>query len=96
MLTNQSQTERLTKKYQALLNDTPKNVLDEWARHPGTQIILAYLEASYETIKESWANGAFTQESMEATCQKNAEQIGKVDGILELVEVINTLGDKEL
>jgi hypothetical protein len=87
--------EQLSKRYDDLLKNTPLELRDEWVRHPATVILLTYLEASYELTKDSWANGAFTLESMEATCQKNAEQIGKTGCILDIVDVIKHMGEPE-
>lgn len=84
--------EKLKLQYEAIKENTPKEMINDWLSHPCTEMLLLYLGASYETIKDHWANGSFTRESMEGTCQKNAEEIGRAGALLDVIEVIKDTG----
>jgi hypothetical protein len=46
-----------------------------------------FLKSLRELAKEEWANGAFTDNSVDGTAQLNAEVIGKVRLLQDLLEV---------
>lgn len=67
-----------------------------WMHHPVTEAHLKRLKEAQEEIKESWANGVYTTESIEGTAQKNAEAIGayrQIDQILIDIEEME-VGDE--
>jgi hypothetical protein len=55
-----------------------KNEFEEWLLHPVTQDFKKLLKYKREDIKERWANGNFTAESADGTKQLNAEALGWV------------------
>lgn len=60
---------------------------EDWLTHPVTKEFFQLLKAKREDIKERWAMGAFTDETLDGTKQLNAEAIGWVymlDQILEM------------
>ena len=57
----------------------------DWRRLDETEAFFAYLEQEAISEMNAWAAGQFTGESAEATIQKNAESIGKVQFIGHLM-----------
>ena len=66
----------------------------EWQSHPGTQAYLRKLYEDRDSIKEGWANGEYTTESIDGTVQLNSKNIGKAEAIQEMIEYIE--GDEEI
>lgn len=58
----------------------------EWKQHPVTSEFFKAMSNRVEDIKTQWANGHFTAESVEGTKQLNANALGKVDILLDLME----------
>lgn len=58
----------------------------EWKLHPVTHEFFNSVKARIEEKKSDWANGAFTGESLDASMQKNAEAIGAVIALADLLE----------
>lgn len=50
--------------------------------------VLEELGVVRKEILESWARGAFTEETMEGTIQMNAKWIGKVEMLDDIVELL--------
>ena len=61
---------------------------EEWRAHPQTQAFLAWLQENRETLKESWANGHLTTESLDGTKQVNAEAIGKCQAFDDVMKYV--------
>lgn len=58
-----------------------------WLSHPVTREVLRALRQRREELKESWARGSFTLESIEASALKNAEKIGEVNQLSDFIEM---------
>jgi hypothetical protein len=58
----------------------------EWKLHPITQAFFASLGRWRGTLMDDWASGTYTAEHADATAQKNAEAIGAVRTIQEIIE----------
>lgn len=58
----------------------------EWKKHQVTREWFRYLRRLREDTKEAWSNGVFTGESSEATAQLNANALGKIQLLLDLIE----------
>lgn len=54
---------------------------------------MALKEAEYESLKEEWAQGDFTKESVEATIQINAKKLGQTEELWSLLRDIESLGE---
>jgi hypothetical protein len=70
----------------------------EWIQHPMTQHLRAWLRQGLEDEKDSWAAGAYTDQSQWATAIKNAEAIGRcglAKTILELEPSQLEVNDEE-
>lgn len=59
-----------------------------WLELPETRVLLKDLETRIQDIKDQWLSGAFTQESIDGTAQKNAEAIGWANGLGEAIDFI--------
>lgn len=59
---------------------------DEWLLHPVTQEFRKAIKGRIQELKDQWANGAFSTESLDGTKQLNAEAIGKVQMLQDLLE----------
>ena len=67
-----------------------KDEISGWLLHPVTEAHINRLKEAKEEIKEYWASGGYTTESIEGTIQKNAEAIGSIRQIEEiLIDVEN-------
>lgn len=58
----------------------------EWKKHQVTKEWFKYLRGLREDMKEAWSNGVFTGESSEATAQLNANALGKIQMLADLLE----------
>ena len=58
----------------------------EWKTHQVTKEWFKYLRGLREDMKEAWSNGVFTGESSEATAQMNAQALGKIQMLADLLE----------
>ena len=58
----------------------------EWKLQPVTVEFFKAIENRVEGIKDDWANGHFTVESVEGTKQLNAKALGNVEILLALLE----------
>lgn len=64
---------------------TDEEVL-EWKSHQVTKEWFKYLKRLREDMKDAWSNGVFTGESSEATAQLNANALGKIQMLADLLE----------
>lgn len=64
---------------------TEEEVL-EWKSHQVTKEWFKYLKRLREDMKDAWSNGVFTGESSEATAQLNANALGKIQMLADLLE----------
>lgn len=58
----------------------------EWKLHPVTIEFFSSVKARIEDKKDQWANGNFTEETIDGTSQRNAEAIGAVVALSDLLE----------
>lgn len=65
----------------------------DWRTNRTTKYLIALKEAEYNSIKEEWAQGDFTRESVEATNQLNAKKLGQAEELWALIRDIETLGE---
>jgi hypothetical protein len=68
-----------------------KEVIGGWLMHPVTEKHIKRLIEAKEDIKENWANGAYTAESMEGTAQLNAEAVGAIRQIDQILIDIDNM-----
>jgi len=59
----------------------------EWLVHPVTQSYRLWLEELVEEAKEAWARGSFTASDGTGTLQLNAEALGRVDAVQQLIDL---------
>lgn len=59
----------------------------QWLLSPVTQRYRAFLQELVVESKEAWANGVFTEAGAEATAMLNANALGRVGAILDLLDL---------
>lgn len=59
----------------------------DWLQHPCTQGLRAWLTGRKEQLKESWASGAFTDQSQYATAILNAKAIGACELASQVIDL---------
>ena len=57
----------------------------EWKKHPVTEKLYRLLEDRKATIMEGWAAGQFTEASSDGTAQKNAEALGMIRAVMDIL-----------
>lgn len=60
---------------------------DQWKGHPVTIRLMAILKDVRESARDSWENGAFTDQSKHGSDIKNAQAIGACGIIRQLEEL---------
>ena len=74
-----------------------KDEINGWLIHPVTEKHIDRLKEAKEEIKENWARGDYTTESIEGTIQKNSEALGSVGMIDQiLIDLEDMEADDEL
>lgn len=63
----------------------------EWAHHPVTLEYLSTLKEARHDRLEAWAKGNYTHETQGGTIQVNAQAIGEVGVLTQLVDQIEEL-----
>jgi len=61
---------------------------DEWLSHDETIRMKKKLQEDLQGMLNGWMNGYFTTESIEGTAQKNAEALGKVQAIQDMLDYL--------
>lgn len=59
-----------------------------WFEMPETKALIKDLETRIQDIKDQWAEGNFTRDTVDGTSQKNAEAIGFISGIVDAIDFI--------
>jgi hypothetical protein len=67
----------------------------EWREHSETRKYVQYLQSEIYRLRQAWAEGAFTGESLDETVQLNAKFIGVVQGFTNALEIIKDGGVQE-
>ena len=67
--------------------DLTQQEWEEWRLHPVTKAYLKYLRDNRDRLKDLWADGVFTNASIEASAQKNVEAIAKCQTLTDLAEL---------
>ena len=60
---------------------------NEWKLHPGTQALLALLEARREALRRQWEAGAFTDYEKDAVALVNVGNLGTCKGYAFVTEL---------
>jgi hypothetical protein len=60
---------------------------EDWLRHPVTIQLNRWLRQQVQQTQTQWASGNFTAESAHATVQLNAQAIGRVQTLQELLDL---------
>lgn len=69
---------------------------ETWLRHPCTQALKQALYGDFMGIYDSWGNGEFTKDSVDATAQANAKALGQIqatEAVVEWIEGIVEVSD---
>ncbi len=59
----------------------------EWKKHPVTEKLYRLLEDRKGEIMEAWAAGSYTYLNSDGTSQKNAEALGMIRAIMEIIDI---------
>ena len=62
-----------------------KEQLEAWLVEPATQAVLMALARRRDELKEEWAAGAFTRDTIEANALLNAAKIGEVNTLVDIL-----------
>lgn len=65
--------------------------INTWKRHPCTLYILKRLEAEYLDNHISWESGAFTEETLAGTQQRNATALGAIGALMHIKDDIESM-----
>ena len=60
---------------------------NEWKLHPGTQALMALLEARREALRRQWEAGAFTDYEKDAVALVNVGNLGTCKGYAFVTEL---------
>ena len=63
--------------------------MKEWQSQRQTKYLKALLEEEIEEIKNEWAVGGFSHESVEKTAQLSAEGIGRIIGLFYALDLLD-------
>lgn len=67
-----------------------KSEFQQWLKHPATEALISNLKEQIQFLKDGWAEGAFTTETVDGTVQTNAKNIGQIQCALTLLEGISS------
>jgi uncharacterized protein YukE len=70
-----------------------KHEIVSWQQNPVTQQFLNDLKTDRSDIKEDWAAGQFTVESIEGTNQLNSRALGAIQALESMIERIEHYAD---
>lgn len=65
-----------------------------WRSNRVTEAIIEQLRLDLQDLQDEWANGGFTDASTDGTVQRNAEALGKVRAIIEIVDYFDNLASE--
>ena len=57
----------------------------EWKKHPVTEKLYRLLEDKKAAIMEAWAAGSYTYLNSDGTSQKNAEALGMIRAVMDIL-----------
>ena len=57
----------------------------EWKKHPVTEKLYRLLEDRKKEIMEAWAAGSYTYLNSDGTSQKNAEALGMIRAVMDIL-----------
>ena len=63
-----------------------KEEWDEWLQHPVTIEFRKAMQTRLDELKNDWANGGYTTETVDGTAQLNARSLGKAQMLSDLLE----------
>lgn len=67
-----------------------KSEFQQWLNHPATEALLSNLKEQIQFMKDNWAEGSFTSETVDGSVQTNAKYIGQVQTAMTLLEGIQS------
>lgn len=87
--------DKLDNEIQELLSTVTKEEYIQWLSSSCTKALILELAAERETIRDSWEEGDFTEESVDGTAQRSAQYLGRCQKITEVIELIRNLSKEE-
>ncbi len=60
---------------------------DDWSQDPTTQALRRFLASELASLKDQWANGAFTADSVERLALLQANAIGQCEVLQRLLDL---------
>lgn len=71
-----------------LLEPPEKERIHEWSTLRETKYARARIEGEIEELKNQWAIGQFTTESVDETSQLNSEALGRIRGLFYALDFL--------
>ena len=73
-------------------NELIQQRFEDWSMHPGTVALRRLLRAELSNLKDRWASGGFTADTVEASALLSANAVGQC----EIIQVLLDLTPEQL
>jgi len=84
-------SEELANRVNSILANSSKEEKARWKQHELTKATALMARACIASLHESWESGGLTVDSIEGSTMKNAEAIGTISAMRDVLEFIDDI-----